>query len=307
MARKRVSHAVERSASSAPRPARLSEARAVPTVGAPRRKNQTLVKVTEQSLGATPLARQRVSDQVFERLVSAILKGELKPGEPLATQRELATEFGVSPLLVRQAIHRLEELELVRVRQGSTTVVLDPNESRDIRVLQHRIEAAAAEPTLVAAVLEVHVLGALPLLVLAERCITDAELEELSQLTDALSEDATAAEVQRFMGAYWLAVAEATRNPYFQHQTRWWWGLSDELRGRDIGVPLPSHAAMVRRDYQKITRALIARTGSTQAFLEATRQLLGWLDYMRAASAAGRAATARNQAPAKKPKTRLRK
>jgi DNA-binding FadR family transcriptional regulator len=306
MARKRVFQAVERSAPAKLRRARRSETPIVPTGESPRRKDPPLAHEPEQSLGATPLPRQRVSDQVFERLVSAILKGELKPGEPLATQRELATEFGVSPLLVRQAIHRLEELDLVRVRQGSTTIVLDPSESNDIRVLQHRVEAAAAEPTLVAAVLEVHLLGALPLLVLAERCITEAELQELSDLTDALSEDATPAETQRFMAAYWLLVAEATRNPYFQHQTRWWWSLSNDLRRRDIGVPLPTHAAMLRRDYQKITRALAARSGSTQAYLEALRQLLGWLDYMRNASAAGRAALARDQ-PAPGKRTRSRK
>src|SRR4051812_13408549 len=68
--------------------------------------------------------RMRVADRVFEALLGAILRGELEPGEPVPTQRALSREFGVSPLVVRQAIHRLEELELVRVRQGSPTIVL---------------------------------------------------------------------------------------------------------------------------------------------------------------------------------------
>ena len=90
--------------------------------------------------------RQRVADHVFDSLARAILNGELKPDEPLATQRDLAKQFNVSALVVRQAIHRLEDLGLVRVRQGSATIVLDPNESTDIRLIQLQMELAEPGP-----------------------------------------------------------------------------------------------------------------------------------------------------------------
>jgi DNA-binding FadR family transcriptional regulator len=43
---------------------------------------------------AEPPVRQRVADHVFESLARAILNGELKPNEPLATQRDLAQQIG---------------------------------------------------------------------------------------------------------------------------------------------------------------------------------------------------------------------
>jgi DNA-binding FadR family transcriptional regulator len=46
---------------------------------------------------------------VFESLSRAILSGELAPGTILTTQRKLSSQFGVSPLVVRQATHRLED------------------------------------------------------------------------------------------------------------------------------------------------------------------------------------------------------
>jgi DNA-binding FadR family transcriptional regulator len=102
---------------------------------APTRRSRALAK-------AAPSTRQRISDQVFESLARSILTGELKPNGPLPTQRELARSFGSSALVVRQAIHRLEDLGLVRVRQGSTTVVLDPDQATDIRLIQLRMVLA---------------------------------------------------------------------------------------------------------------------------------------------------------------------
>jgi GntR family transcriptional repressor for pyruvate dehydrogenase complex len=90
-------------------------------------------------LGA-PIERQHASDQVFREIASAILRRELAPGSPLPPERELSERFGVSRIVVREAIHRLKEYELVRVRQGSPTVVLDPDEATDIRLFSLEIE-----------------------------------------------------------------------------------------------------------------------------------------------------------------------
>ena len=62
------------------------------------------------SFQVEPPVRQRVADHVFETLARAIFNKELKPGEPLPTQRELAKRFKISALVVRQAIHRLEDM-----------------------------------------------------------------------------------------------------------------------------------------------------------------------------------------------------
>lgn len=231
--------------------------------------------------GAPPL-RMRVADHVFDSLARAILNGELRPDEPLATQRDLAKQFSVSALVVRQAIHRLEDLGLVRVRQGSATIVLDPNESTDIRLIQLRMELAEPGARLSTAAFENQSLFLIPILVLAERRITDQEIAVLNYLIDNMSEKAPPEAVRKFRIEFWSQLAKATRNPLFQQQIRWWSTLIADLdqRGMKMRVPL----GPLRLDFfRAIVRELAARKGgAVPMFLESLKPLLDWMDAERA-------------------------
>jgi DNA-binding FadR family transcriptional regulator len=228
---------------------------------------------------AQPATRQRVADHVFESLVKAILTGELKPGNPVPTQRDLAGQFGVSALVVRQAIHRLEDLGLVRVRQGSTTIVLDPNESTDIRLIQLQMELADPGSVLSAAALENQVLFLLPMLVLAERRITDKELAVLSYLVDTLGESFTTDEARRFRIEFWRQISKATRNPLFQQQVRWWGTLAAELdrRGQQNRAPITVRK-LEPAFFRRLIVALGERRGVVATYLEWINPLLDWVD-----------------------------
>ncbi|MGH9021364.1 MAG: GntR family transcriptional regulator [Acidimicrobiales bacterium] len=57
-------------------------------------------------------------EQIAEALTSAIADGRLHPGDQLAPERELATEFGVNRLTVRQALADLQRRRLIRRRTG---------------------------------------------------------------------------------------------------------------------------------------------------------------------------------------------
>ncbi len=59
------------------------------------------------------------------QLRSAILEGDIAPGERLPPERELAERFGVNRVTVRSALTRLARQNLVAVRQGSGYVVRD--------------------------------------------------------------------------------------------------------------------------------------------------------------------------------------
>lgn len=228
---------------------------------------------------AQPAARQRVADHVFESLVKAILTGELKPGHAVPTQRDLAGQFGVSALVVRQAIHRLEDLGLVRVRQGSATIVLDPAESSDIRLIQLQMELADPGSVLSAAALENQVLFLLPMLVLAERRITEKELGVLGYLIDQLGDSPTVEQGRRFRIEFWRQISKATRNPLFQQQVRWWSTLAAELdkRGQQHRAPItPRRLDAVF--YRRLITALGERRGVLTAYLEWVNPLLDWVD-----------------------------
>lgn len=67
-------------------------------------------------------AYQRIQSDIQKRIES----GELKCGEPVASERELARSYGVSPMTARHALKELEREGLVVRRSGSGTYVAPP-------------------------------------------------------------------------------------------------------------------------------------------------------------------------------------
>jgi DNA-binding FadR family transcriptional regulator len=72
-----------------------------------------------------PVNRRSVPEDVFEQIMTEVLSGEMKPGEPLPSERRLAEVLGVSRPAVREALKRLIAAGLVEVRQGDATTVRD--------------------------------------------------------------------------------------------------------------------------------------------------------------------------------------
>jgi len=232
---------------------------------------------------AQPPIRQRVADHVFESLARAILVGELKPGDPLPTQRDLAKQFNVSALIVRQAIHRLEDLGLVRVRQGSTTIVLDPAQSKDIRLIQMQLELAEPGHGLATAALEQQALFMVPLLVLAERRITAEELAVLQYLVENLGERPTTEQARRFRIEYFRQIAKATRNQLYLTQVSWWSTMVADLERQGRTLKMPARRINVEF-FRLINTALAAGRGTPQRWLEMIKPLLDWADAERGVS-----------------------
>jgi DNA-binding FadR family transcriptional regulator len=222
-------------------------------------------------------APQRMAEHVFDALARAILGGRLKPDEPLPTQRELAQRFQVSTLVIHQAIHRLEDLELVRVRQGSATVALDPRQSSDVRVIQLQMELATFDDDFARAVMEHELLFLCPLIVLAERRITREQIAVLEYIVDALPEEPTFEEKARFRVEYWRRVAEATRNPLFGQQLRWWGGLISKVRPRRPDY-LPARQVLPPRFYRELTASFARGEGTLALYLQTLEPVLQRFD-----------------------------
>ena len=55
-----------------------------------------------------------LAEQVFERLESDILSGKYQRGETL-TELKLVTDLGVSRTPVREALHRLEQENIIEI------------------------------------------------------------------------------------------------------------------------------------------------------------------------------------------------
>lgn len=60
----------------------------------------------------------RISHNIVKQIRNAILAGELKPGDRLPSEKDLAISFNVSKASLREAVRSLEALGLVEVLQG---------------------------------------------------------------------------------------------------------------------------------------------------------------------------------------------
>jgi GntR family transcriptional repressor for pyruvate dehydrogenase complex len=60
----------------------------------------------------------KISDQIIEQIRNAILSGRFKPGNKVASEKELMSEFGVSKATLREALRVLEGMGLVEIKKG---------------------------------------------------------------------------------------------------------------------------------------------------------------------------------------------
>ena len=82
-------------------------------------KNQSIQKpFRDKSLFQAAKKTFKISDQIIDQIRDAVLSGKLKPGNRLASEKELADQFGVSKATMREAMRVLEVLGLIEIRKG---------------------------------------------------------------------------------------------------------------------------------------------------------------------------------------------
>ena len=85
------------------------------------------------AVAAKDLRYRALADEIANRITS----GELKPGERVAAENELARAFKVSRVTVRAALAIVEEKGLVVRRRGAGTFVALPRLHHDLTVLEN--------------------------------------------------------------------------------------------------------------------------------------------------------------------------
>jgi GntR family transcriptional repressor for pyruvate dehydrogenase complex len=83
---------------------------------APRAEDKAVYKLVRTS---------RLYEQIVQQIEESILKGDLKPGDQLPAERDLAQRFGVSRTAVREAVKALREKGLVEAYSGRGTFITD--------------------------------------------------------------------------------------------------------------------------------------------------------------------------------------
>lgn len=66
-----------------------------------------------------PIRQGRISEEVVQQLKESILLGLFRPGDRLPSERDLANQFKVSRVVIREALRTLENLGFILTRQGA--------------------------------------------------------------------------------------------------------------------------------------------------------------------------------------------
>ncbi|TJZ91253.1 transcriptional regulator NanR [Paracoccus gahaiensis] len=69
------------------------------------------------------IVRRKLSDQVFERLRDLMSSGELPPGAPMPSERDLMERFGVGRPAVREALQHMHTMGLITISHGERSRV----------------------------------------------------------------------------------------------------------------------------------------------------------------------------------------
>jgi DNA-binding FadR family transcriptional regulator len=197
---------------------------------------------------------QRLYRQIAEQLSQLIANGELVEGERLPSERELASQLGVSRPSVREALIALEVAGKVEVRVGSGIFVA------------RRRPVAAADPTTE---------GQGPFELLRARCLFEGEVAfeaaraatpvQLDAVRSALDEMRRRQHQRRDLEAadrdFHLGIAKGTQNSAIVSivQDLWDRGRGDIWKKMEDHFQTPELRAATLRDHQAIVEALVAR------------------------------------------------
>ncbi len=85
------------------------------------------------------LQQPSVVDQITNTIRNALIKGELKPGQKLPSEPELARQLGVGRSAVREALKVLQAIGVVKSRRGSGTYIAEEPSDRLLNPLSFAI------------------------------------------------------------------------------------------------------------------------------------------------------------------------
>ncbi len=137
------------------------------------------------ALDLEPLGTSRRADEVFERLRSRIFSGAFEPGDQLPGERELAEALAVNRASVREALKRLEFLELVEVVHGQGTFVRELGASSALQLIETLLrDRRTVRRDLMAQILEFRRDNTLRVVELAARNRTGEQLERARALLE---------------------------------------------------------------------------------------------------------------------------
>jgi GntR family transcriptional regulator, transcriptional repressor for pyruvate dehydrogenase complex len=159
-----------------------------------------------------PIKAKKIYEEIVEQIKQLMAGGELKPGDKLLPERELADRLQVSRASVREAIRALEMMGFVEIKPGDGTFVRDTNTDDIIQPLAMFL---AVEKSSLLEMFEIRRIFETATAGLAAERATDEEVNQIGTLLERMKESLNIRDSERGEEldiAFHYAVAEATHN-----------------------------------------------------------------------------------------------
>ena len=160
------------------------------------------------------VVKSSVSQQVFDQLRQQILSGSWKPGDKLPSENELAAQFGVSRVTVRNALQKLSGLGLLETRFGEGSFIRGPEAGAALNQLVPMLYLGRET---LRDILTFRRMVEGPICEIACRRATDGEIEQLRQLLGQMERaEADLAAFARLDSQFHELLARLTRSSMMQ-------------------------------------------------------------------------------------------
>ncbi|HKL26893.1 MAG TPA: FadR/GntR family transcriptional regulator [Desulfuromonadales bacterium] len=135
-----------------------------------------------------PIRPKKISEEIVEQIKNLISRGELKPGDRVPSERELASMLGVSRPSVREAIMVLDAMGFLETKQGGGTFVRTLTETSIADPLTRLVQKK--DPAMLRALAEVRMGLESWSAYLAGQRAKPAEIEEMRRLYATMEKQA---------------------------------------------------------------------------------------------------------------------
>ena len=158
------------------------------------------------------MERTTLIDSIVAEIRDKVISGELKEGEMLASQDNLAKEMGVSRASLREALNHLRLMGLIETRHGSGSVVRRKTPVAFIDSLSSLLtmdRASAAE------LLDARLYLESAVVAVAAKNASEEDLKGMKQLVKGMERDFKVGDIESFTSRdvqFHMLIAQSTKN-----------------------------------------------------------------------------------------------
>ncbi len=199
--------------------------------------------------------RPAASGSVLELLKTLIAQGQLRPGQRLPSEKELADRIGISRASLREGISALVAMNIVVVRQGDGTYV----SSLDPELLAQPLQLIlSVNPDAIFSLFEVRRITEPVAAALAAERASTAEVDALrDEMKNGIDSHQISSELVAHDSRLHRLIHQAAHNPVLTSVSASLAGLIHHARQRT--VKLPRNATLTISEHEEIVDAITAR------------------------------------------------